>query len=253
MDHRPLGSTGLFVSELGYGSFKIGRNRQHRYAADYDLPGEHDVDVLLNSALDLGITLIDTAPAYGVAEERIGRAIGHRRDEFVLATKVGETFEGGVSHFDFSAAAVRASIEASLRRLRTDRLDLVCVHSDGRDVAIQQQTDVIEALRQCRQRGLVRAIGFSAKSVDGARAAIEWADVLMVTFHCEDTSHADVIAAAAAAGRGVLVKKGLASGHLPAGEAIRFVLDHPAVSSLLISTLSPQHLAANVAAAASTA
>src|SRR5690606_25292810 len=140
--------------------------------------------------------------AYVLAEERIGRAIGHRRDEFVLATKVGETFEAGVSHFDFSAAAVTISIEQSLRRLRTDRLDLVCVHSDGGDFAIQQQTDVIEALQQCRRRGLVRAIGFSAKTVDGARAAIDWADVLMVTFHRDDTSHAGVIAEAAAAGRG---------------------------------------------------
>src|SRR5690606_12911383 len=140
MNHRRLGSTVLSVSELGYGTFKIGRNRQHRYAADYDLPGERDVEVLLNSALDLGITLIDTAPACGVAEERIGRAFGHRRDEFVLATKIGETFEAGVSHFDFSAAAVSVSIEASLRRLRTDRIDVVCVHSDGGDLAIQQQT-----------------------------------------------------------------------------------------------------------------
>jgi len=250
MNHRRLGSTVLSVSELGYGTFKIGRNRQHRYAADYDLPGERDVEVLLNSALDLGITLIDTAPACGVAEERIGRAFGHRRDEFVLATKIGETFEAGVSHFDFSAAAVSVSIEASLRRLRTDRIDVVCVHSDGGDLAIQQQTDVIETLQQCRRRGVVRAIGFSPKTVDGARAAIDWADVLMVTFNREDTSHAGVIAEAAAAGRGVLVKKGLASGRLPAGEAIRFVLDHPGVSSLLVSTLSLEHLAANVAAAA---
>src|ERR1700753_3497434 len=87
------------VSSLGFGSFKIGRNVGVKYPSAYDLPSDAEVDRLLNGVLDLGCNLIDTAPAYGLSEERIGRSIGHRRDEFILSTKVGESFEDGRSMF----------------------------------------------------------------------------------------------------------------------------------------------------------
>lgn len=247
MQQRTLGTTGLSVSALGFGAFKIGRNEKVKYPTPYDLPDEAAVERLLNSVLDLGISYIDTAPAYGLSEERIGRAIGHRRQEFVLSTKVGETFENGQSVYDFSAGAVRESVSRSLQRLRTDVLDLVFIHSDGRDLAVLYESDVVETLRDLKAAGKVRAIGFSGKTVEGARAALVWADAIMVEYHLEDTSHADVIDEAAALGLGVVVKKGLASGHLPAQEAIRFVLDNPHVSSLIIGGLSAEHVRANAA------
>lgn len=246
---QPLGRTALRVTPIGYGAFKIGRNEGIKYPQGYALPSDGDVERLLNGVLDLGVNLIDTAPAYGTSEERIGRAIGHRRREYVLSTKVGENFEGGRSTYDFSAAAVRASVERSLRRLRTDVLDVAYIHSDGRDVWIMRQTDVVETLADLKAAGKIRAIGMSGKTVEGARAAMEWADVLAVTLHEEDRSHEAVVSEAAKKGVGVVVKKGLASGHLDAGKAIGYVLGQSGVSSLLVGSLSLEHMAANVRAA----
>jgi aryl-alcohol dehydrogenase-like predicted oxidoreductase len=247
---RPLGKTGLSITPIGFGAFKIGRNEKTKYAQGYSLPDDRTVAGLINGILDLGINYIDTAPAYGLSEERIGRAVNHRRREFTLSTKVGETFENGQSHYDFSAAAIRSSVERSLRRLQTDILDAVFLHSNGEDVAIQQTTDAVTTLRELKQKGLVRAIGLSGKTVEGARLALDWADVLMVEYHLDDQSHASVIAEAARRGVGVVVKKGLASGKLPASEAIGFGLGDSAVASLVVGSLNLEHLQANVAVAA---
>jgi len=247
---HPLGRTGFSVFPIGFGAFKIGRNQKTKYAASYDLPSDEQVSDLLNGLLDLGINYIDTAPAYGRSEERIGRAIAGRRSEFVLATKVGETFSEGVSTYDFSAAAIRSSVERSLARLKTPTIDVLLLHSDGRDVWIQSQTDAVSTLQEVKQKGLVRAIGLSGKTVEGAQQALEWADVVMVEYHLRDQSHEELIAEAAARGIGVVVKKGLASGELPADEAIRFVLDNPHVTSLVVGGLSLDHFRANLAAAA---
>ena len=142
---RSIGNSGLRVPPLGFGAFKIGRNQGVKYPNPYDLPDEIAVGHLLNSVLDLGCTLIDTAPAYGLSEVRIGDLIGHRRDEFVLSTKVGETFIDGKSNFDFSSAGVTSSLERSLRNLRTDVLDIVFIHSNGDDRHILENTDGYKA------------------------------------------------------------------------------------------------------------
>src|SRR5690606_15337870 len=122
MEYSVLGSTELSVSRLGFGAFKIGRNQKIKYEQGYELPDEATVAKLLNAILDLGINYIDTAPAYGVSEERIGRAISHRRDEFVLSTKVGERFENGTSYYEFDRKSVETSLRNSLANLRTDVL-----------------------------------------------------------------------------------------------------------------------------------
>ncbi len=246
---RPLGRTGFSISPIGFGSFKIGRNQKTKYAARYELPSDEQVAALLDGLLDLGINYIDTAPAYGTSEERIGRAIANRRSEYVLATKFGETFEEGESSYEFSVAAIRKSVELSLARLRTPAIDVLLLHSDGRDDWIQTQTDAVATLEWLKRKGHVRAIGLSGKTVEGARQALEWADVLMVEYHLRDRSHEAVIAEAATRGVGVVVKKGLASGALPADDAIRFVLENPNVSSLVIGGLSLEHFRTNLAAA----
>lgn len=242
---RPLGQTGLFVPPLGFGAFKIGRNQGIKYPARYELPDDAAVSRLLNGVLDLGCTLIDTAPAYGLSEERIGRAIGHRRAEFVLSTKVGETFTDGVSHYDFSRAGVEFSLTRSLERLRTDVLDLVFIHSNGDDLQILKNSDVVPVLHEWRDRGAIRAIGLSGKTVAGADEALAWADAIMVEYHLDDVSHRAVIDAAAARNVAVFVKKGLASGRLPAADAIRFVVGTPGVTSLIVGGLSLDHFAEN--------
>jgi aryl-alcohol dehydrogenase-like predicted oxidoreductase len=246
---RPLGRTGFSVSPIGFGAFKIGRNQKTKYSAAYELPSDEQVAELLDGLLDLGINYIDTAPAYGTSEERIGRAIAARRSEFVLATKVGETFEAGVSTYDFSASAIRGSIERSLKRLKTPTIDVLLLHSDGRDEWIQTQSDAVPTLQELKQEGLVHAIGLSGKTIEGARQALEWADVLMVEYHLRDRSHEALIAEAGVHGVGIVVKKGLASGELPADEAIRFVLGNPHVTALVVGGLSLDHFRTNLAAA----
>ncbi len=246
MVERRLGARGPIVSPIGFGAFKIGRNEKVKYETAYSLPDDATACRLLNELLDAGITYFDTAPAYVLSEARIGAALAHRRSEYTLSTKVGETFERGASTYDFSLSAVEASVHRSLERLRTDVLDLVFVHAHGDDLAIQNQTDVVAALADLRKRGLVRGIGLSATTVPGARAALEWADALMLEYHVHDRSQQPVIAAAHAAGIGIVVKKGLASGKLPAADAIRFVLANPGVSTLLIGSLSVGHMRENL-------
>ncbi len=237
------------MTPIGFGAFKIGRNEGIKYARGYRLPDEASVARLLGGVLDLGINYIDTAPAYGISEQRIGQAIAGRRAELVLSTKVGETWADGRSSFDFTAPGVRASVHRSLRRLRTDVIDIVFIHSSGDDLAILRETDVVAELHELRDAGLVRAIGLSGKTIEGARAALTWADVIMVEYHLDDCSHAGIIAEAADADVGVVVKKGLASGRLDAGEAIRFILGTPGVGSLVVGSLDLDHLRENVLAA----
>jgi aryl-alcohol dehydrogenase-like predicted oxidoreductase len=246
---RRLGSHGPLVSPLGFGAFKIGRNQKTKYSASYDLPDQPEVTALLNGLLDSGITYFDTAPAYGLSEERIGIALSHRRKEFTLSTKVGETFENGESTYDFSRAKIEASVRRSLQRLKTDTLDLVFIHSPGDDLAILNQTDAVPTLMRLRDSGAVKAIGLSGKSPAGALAAIEWADAIMVEYHLQDRSHQAAMTAAAAAGLGVVVKKGLSAGALPAEEAIHFVLAQPSVSTLIVGSLHLDHMQSNLAIA----
>ena len=234
------------LSPLGYGAFKIGRNVGTKYDRAYELPGPAAVTALLNGVLDLGINYIDTAPAYGLSEERIGQAISHRRGQFVLSTKVGEFFEGGVSRYDFSTDAVRKSVETSLRRLRTDVLDFVFIHADREDARIVEQTEVVPTLVSLRDAGLVRGIGLSGYTTEGFRAALPWADALMVAYHRDDASLAPVIDEAHRRDVSVIVKKGLASGRLPAAQALSFVLGNPAVSSVVVGSLSLDHLRENL-------
>jgi aryl-alcohol dehydrogenase-like predicted oxidoreductase len=244
---RPLGRTGLAVSPIGFGAFKIGRNQGVKYPSGYDLPDEAAVATLLGGVLDLGINYVDTAPAYGLSEARIGRALAGR--DFVLSTKVGETFEDGRSTYDFSAEAVRASVERSRARLGRERLELVFIHAHADDVAILRDTPVVATLAALQRDGLIGAIGFSGKTVPAARLALDFADVLMIEYHLEDRSHAEIIAEAARRGVGVVVKKGLASGRLPAADAIAFVLGTAGVCSLVIGGLDLHHIRENLAIA----
>jgi len=248
MDQRRLGQVGPMVGVVGFGAFKIGRNQKIKYAAGYDLPSDAEVEHLLHAALDMGVNYIDTAPAYGISEQRIGQTIAGRRDEYILSTKVGETFEDGQSHYDYSADAVRRSVERSLQRLQTDMLDVVLIHSDGRDLEILEQTGAAETLMSLRDAGKIKQIGLSGKTPEGAKRAMDWADVLMVEYHVDDTSHAAVIDEAAERGIGIVVKKALASGRLEPGRALRFVLEKPGVATAVVGTLNAGHLAANIEA-----
>ena len=238
-----MAGIGRAVSPIGFGAFKIGRTEGAKYPLPYDLPDFDQAARLLDGLLDLGIRYLDTAPAYGVSEERIGRAIGHRRAEFLLSTKVGETYDNGRSTFDFSERAVRESLDRSRARLRADTLDLVFVHAQHDDVDVLIHSDVVSTLRKKREEGVVAAIGLSGYTEPAFRLGLEWADALMIEYHPLDRSLEPVIAEAARRGVAVMVKKPLASGRLDPEQAIEFILSNPGVTSVVVGSLNLDHLA----------
>jgi aryl-alcohol dehydrogenase-like predicted oxidoreductase len=276
MDMRPLGGTGVRVSVLGLGTVKVGRSRGLKYPAGQlpvVLPSDQQVADLLRTAHELGVNLLDTAPAYGTSEERLGHTLAaHRwfaqpeqsladaRAEWVVCTKVGEEFDEarGESTYDFTPAHVRASVERSLRRLKVEQLDIALLHSDGRDEYVVRESGALDELAKVRSEGKVRVIGVSTKSLEGGLSAVQrlaeigGPSAVMVTYNPDHAGERPAIDTAARAGVGVLVKKGLASGHArDAGASIRFVLAHPGVSSLVIGTTNPGNLEQNVRAALS--
>lgn len=245
MPLRDLGRTGMRVSLLGLGTVKLGRDSAVKYPQAFTLPDDQAAQRLLDRAAELGINLLDTAPAYGRSEERLGALLRGRRRQWLLATKVGEEFRDGRSHFDFSPAHTRASVERSLQRLQTDYLDVVLIHSDGNDLEILERGGTLDALQDLKARGLVRAVGMSHKTLAGGRRAVALGcDVIMATVNLDYRDELDLVAEAAAGGVGVLVKKALASGH--AGhDSLRFAATRPGVSSVVVGTIDPRHLEAN--------
>ncbi|HEU4534221.1 MAG TPA: aldo/keto reductase, partial [Polyangiaceae bacterium] len=155
MERRPLGATGLSVSALGLGAGPLGDAR-------FD---EAAIARLLLEAADAGITFFDTARGYGLSEERIGRALAPRRDAIVLCTKVGYGVEG---HADWTGPCISRGVDDALGRLRTDRLDVVLLHSCPANVALRD--DILGALEGAKRAGKARAIGYSGDNEDLAAA-----------------------------------------------------------------------------------
>ncbi|MGH7374421.1 MAG: aldo/keto reductase [Candidatus Rokuibacteriota bacterium] len=158
MERRRLGSTDMVVSVLGFGGSEIG----------YERAGARTVARLLGGALDAGLNVIDTAECYEESEALIGAAIGSRRGECYLLTKCGHP--RGFGRGDWRPASLLSSIERSLKRLRTDRLDLIQLHSCS--LADLRQGDAIAALEGARERGWARYIGYSGDG-EAARYAVE--------------------------------------------------------------------------------
>lgn len=255
--HRPLGGTGLQVSPLGLGTVKLGRDQGVKYPAGFTIPDDDQARLLLAQARELGINLIDTAPAYGNSEARLGPLLRGQRHDWVIVSKVGEEFEDGQSRHDFSAAHTRMSVERSLKRLETDCIDLVLVHSDGDDLAILGQQEVYQTLAELKQEGKIRGYGFSGKTAAGGLKALERGDCAMVTYNLKEQAERPVLDYAAEHGKAILVKKALASGHVclapgtdPVRASFELLFAHPGVCSAIVGTINPLHLAHNVATVA---
>ena len=247
-----MGSTGIEVSVLGLGTVKLGRDQEVKYPSGFIIPNDDEVRNLLALAKDLGINFIDTAPAYGNSEERLGQLMDNSND-WVIMTKVGEIFENGQSRFDFSAEHTRKSVERSLKRLKRDNLDMVLVHSNGDDMHIINNEGALEELDRLKQKGLIQSYGMSTKTVEGGMWVVENTDVVMATLNLSDDHDLDVIARAAELNKGVVVKKGLQSGHADksAGgsgveQAFEYIFKHEGVSSAIVGTINPIHLKQNV-------
>ncbi len=147
MEKRKFGKTDMQVSVLGFGGSEIGHQAIPRGT----------VKKMLHAALDLGLNVIDTAECYAYSEELIGHAVEGRRREYYLFTKCGHPT--GWGHGDWRPSSILKSIERSLKRLRTDYVDLVQLHSCSE--AELRKGHVIDALKQARERGYTRYIGYS--------------------------------------------------------------------------------------------
>lgn len=151
MDYREWGHTGLRVSSLGFGAGHLGNPQMT----------EDQAGTLINRALDRGINVVDTARGYGLSEERIGRHLSWRRQDFFLVTKVGYQVDGAE---DWSGEAVERGLEQALVRMRTDRVQVMLLHSCPAEVF--RREDVLAALQRVRQRGLAEFVGYSGENED---------------------------------------------------------------------------------------
>lgn len=204
--HRPLGRTGLHVSEIGFGCASWWGQKA------FD---EREAVALVHAALERGVTFFDTGAAYsgGEAEPRLGRALkGRALDGVVIATKAGTYHDGRRVVRDFRPSAIEASVERSLRRLGLETLPLLQLHGPAIAELDEPMLDMLQGLKR---RGLVRALG--ANSFDPA--VIEHViglpsfDVVMVDYNLLRPERAPLVARAAAAGKGVLAGMALAMGH----------------------------------------
>lgn len=266
MQTRPFGRTGLHVSVLGLGAGQVGAE-----SIDEAVAGR-----LLNEALDLGITLVDTARGYGLSEERIGRHLAHRRHEFVLSTKVGYGVEGVE---DWTPEAVTRGIDDALRRLRTDVIDIVHLHSCPLDTL--RSAGVVEALVRAREAGKVRVAAYSGENeaLDWAMRAPAFGSVECSVNLFDQAALSRLQPVAAHRGLGIIAKRPLGNApwrfaHRPHGDyceaywvrqqalgfthepmpwdeyALRFTAFAPGVSSAIVGTGSIEHLRHNAALAA---
>jgi aryl-alcohol dehydrogenase-like predicted oxidoreductase len=160
LERRRFGKTDMNVAVLGFGGAEIG----------FEKTEQATVAKLLNAALDAGLNVVDTAECYADSETQIGTAIGHRRKEYYVFTKVGHATESGERGNDWSKPAILKSIERSLKRLKSDAVDLVHLHSCSLDEL--KKGECIEALEQAKKEGKTRYIGYSGDS-SAARYAVE--------------------------------------------------------------------------------
>lgn len=278
MQKRSFGNTGFSVSPLGFGSAPIGILQTERDAAGK----------LLNLLLDSGVNLLDTAARYRDSEEVIGESISHRRQEFVLVSKCGSS----VQHVDapeWSAEMIEKTVDASLRRLRTDHLDVMLLHSCGKDVL--ERGEAVAALARARDAGKIRFAGYSGDN-DAAAYAATLPDIAVIetSISIADQSNIDtVLPKCRERNLGVLAKRPIANAAWKQRDdqpgfykdyaatytdrlrqmnlnpadlglaappeqawpelALRFTLSIPGVHTAIIGTTKPENARANIAIA----
>ena len=274
MEMATLGRTGLRVSRLGVGLVEIGIQLTE---GETELAGR-----ILNTALDGGINFLDTAECYGISEDLIGATVSHRRSEFILATKAGHPSHGE-NWPRFTGETVRRNIERSLRRLRTDHVDLLQIHAY--DVFGEPPDDVVEEVLRAKKEGKTRFVGYSQENEEAVWAIDSGLfDTLQTAFHIMDQrARYDIFERATAAGMGIIAKRPV--GNAMWGRAFRsedhyentvarrlrqraekmrdlgpiegepenhietalgFVLAHPEVHTAIVGTRNPDHMRSNI-------
>jgi aryl-alcohol dehydrogenase-like predicted oxidoreductase len=269
IEYRALGKTGLRVSILGFGGSEVG----------YQAVAQKTVDKILNTALDAGINVIDTAECYADGEALIGRAISKRRAEVVLMTKCGHASADSTQP-DWDPAMLVRSIERSLKNLRTDHVDVMQFHSPT--LATLKDGRVIEVLHKARERGQARFVGCSADADEAVHVVESGAfDTLQTSLNVADQQAIDrVLPKAVARGMGVIIKRPIANaawrhGKQPPADwytrpywdrlqkldydflnrgvedavaiALRFTLGTLGVTTAIVGTTRPERIAQNIA------
>lgn len=208
MNYRALGRTGLTVSEIGLGCWQLA-------SSAWGTQDSQEAARIVQTALDHGCTFFDTAPGYGagLSESLLGQALKGRRSQVVLCSKFGHPAEGPA---DFSVAALRPAIEASLQRLQTDYLDVLLVHNPPPESLDGRRSGLYEALAALQQAGVLRGYGVSVDTLPDMQTAMQTTGctVLELLFNA---FHQDVRAGlgdAAAQGIGLIAKVPLDSGWL---------------------------------------
>ncbi|MFO0916693.1 MAG: aldo/keto reductase [Planctomycetaceae bacterium] len=275
MHRKILGRTGLEVSQLGYGSMGLRGPRTWGVR----VVGDDEAEAMLHAVLDAGINFIDTSPDYGVSEERIGRFLSSRRDEYYLATKCGCVYTQHQDHLEidhvWKPEVVQRNLETSLKRLRTDHIDILQFH--GGDAETLQRSGLIDLLIHIREQGVIRFLGSSSSlpNLPGL-IALNVFDTFQIPYSCLAPQHHEWICRAAATGAGIILRGGIAQGGpdaeiqrpalndvwanarldelLPAGMSraeliLRYTLSHPDCHTTIVGTGNPQHLRENLAAA----
>ncbi|MGS2717393.1 aldo/keto reductase [Eionea flava] len=261
MQRTKIKGTELEVSILGLGTVKLGRNTAVKYPKHFDIPDDKAALHILNTAADCGINLLDTAPAYGNSEERLGQLLPKTCGHWIIATKVGEIFDAsaGESYFCFTPEHIQQSIESSLRRLRRDHLDIVLIHSNGQDRDIIEQEGALETLNYMKQKGLVGATGMSTKTIEGGILAVQQADIVMVTHNLSYNAEVAVIDYANEQGKNIFIKKALASGHNTSAASAHIkgeqidnirasfddIYSQQGVNSIILGSITPEHIKTN--------
>ena len=260
MERRTLGRTGLEVSALGFGGAEIG----------FQGASLADVERLLGSALDAGLNVIDTAECYANSEELIGQAVSRRRGDFHLFTKCGHS--AGLPYEDWDLKLLAESIDRSLQRLKTDRVDLVQLHTCSEEIL--RRGDVIAVLQKARDAGKTRLIGYSGDS-QAAKYAIECGafDTLQTSVSIADQEPITLtLPLALERGMGVIAKRPIANAIWMREEdaasdtygkrlqtlgydflktddavsvALRFTLAQPAVATAIVGTRNPERWGQN--------
>ena len=275
METTILGRTGLEVSRLGVGLAQIGQ---------YSLDEPEQAGRVLSAALDAGINFLDTAECYGNSEELIGETVGHRRNEFIIATKAGHV-SGDYKGQPWTARTVTDGIERSLVRMKTDHVELVQIHAY--DIPAPPPDEVLKAVLDARDAGKTRFVGYSGENEDA-----EWAlesghfDTLQTAFNLVDQRARQVLFERARSdGVGIIAKRPIANaawgkaataeaeglagtmaerarrarammelGPLrgapedPIALALGFVLAHDEVGTAIVGTANPEHMLANIEA-----
>ena len=229
MEYKTLGKTNLKVSRLGIGLVKIGEEQM--------LSQLEKSQLLLDTALDNGINFLDTAACYGNSEEVIGKTVAHRRDEYILASKAGHSV-GDQNSEAWTAETIISSVERSLKRMKTEYLDLIQLHTCSVETLVKGE--VIKALQGLKKSGKDRFIGYS-----GDEEAAQWAvesdlfDTLQTSLNLVDQHSLSYIGDAQKKQMGVIIKRPIANGIWDTNIAKSAAPNSYANRAKLMKTLGP--------------